>query len=64
MVAIFMLWPTSQDWPEELRPVLRGSPFAATAPPQPPAGVAFRLPSAPARQTCFTATDTCEQPAG
>lgn len=62
--AIFLLWPGEPDWPDELRPVMRGSPFAATAPAPPQAGMAFRLPSAPARPTCFTATEDCDQPAG
>lgn len=64
IVALILLRPAAQDWPEELRPVLRGSPLAASAPEPPANRVAFKLPNAPERSTCFALADGCDKPAG
>jgi hypothetical protein len=63
LVAV-LLWPGAPEWPESLRPVLRGSSLAAQAPAPTAAPVAFRLPSAPQRQSCFSPTGPCDQPTG
>lgn len=64
LLAALLLRPTQPDWPEELRPVLRGSPLAAETPEAPAARIVFRLPDAPGRQSCFSQTEDCGQPAG
>ena len=68
VIVAVMVWPRETPWPDELRPVLRGSPLQAAAPTPPPGGVGFRLPATPARPSCFSATssqtDACDQPAG
>lgn len=64
LFAVVLLRPGQPDWPEELRPVLRGSPLAAETPRPPAARVVFRLPDAPGRQTCFSQTENCDQPTG
>lgn len=64
LFAAVLLRPDQPDWPEELRPVLRGSPLAVETPRAPAAPVVFRLPDAPGRQTCFSQTEDCDQPAG
>lgn len=64
-LAAFVLWPGAGPaitWPDNLRPVMRGSPFAASAPPAPQ--VSFRLPGAPSRQSCISPAVDCDQPAG
>ena len=64
LFAAVLLRPGEPDWPEELRPVLRGSPLAVEAPQAPAARVGFRLPDSPGRQICFSQTEDCGQPAG
>ncbi len=66
-LAIVTLWPKVDpppEWPGTLRPIVRDSPFAASAPVSPSASVAFRLPRAPVRHSCISQTDNCDQPAG
>ena len=68
VIVALLVWPDSEPWPDDLRPVLRGSPLQASAPTPPPGGVGFRLPVKPSRTSCFThppsQTDACDQPAG
>lgn len=64
VVVALLPSPASQEWPAELRPVLRGSPLAATAPEPPADGMGFKLPAAPSRSTCFASTEDCDKPAG
>ena len=63
-ILAIILWPSAPQWPEALRPVLRGSPFHATAPALPTQRVDFRFPGAPTRTSCFSQPDACEQPTG
>ena len=66
-VLALWLWPGAQpapEWPENLRPVVRGSPFAIDAPARPPDSVAFRFPRSPVRQSCIAPASACDQPAG
>lgn len=64
LFAAVLLRPPEPDWPEQLRPVLRGSPLAVDTPRAPAARVVFRLPDPPGRQTCFSRAEDCDQPAG
>ncbi len=67
-ILIVVIWPSQPEWPDKLRPVVRGSPFQATAPMPPPSNVAFRLPGRPDWGSCFAETPSqikpCDPPAG
>ncbi len=63
-VVAVLLWPSTPHWPDTLRPLMRGSPLAATAPAPPAQAAGFRLPAPPTRSSCFSGTDDCDRPAG
>ena len=66
-IVLVVSWPGAQpeiNWPENLRPITRSSPFSTSVPARPAARLSFSLPAAPDRASCIAGQEGCEQPTG